>query len=67
MVNLAKIDSKSVNAYWLNPRSGKTKPIGDFENITTQEFKPWSSGWESDFLLILTAEDYRINFKDLNK
>ncbi|WP_439645468.1 apiosidase-like domain-containing protein, partial [Geofilum rubicundum] len=66
-IDLAQIDSKRINAYWFNPRSGKIKRIGDFENITPQEFKPWSSGWGSDFLLILTAENYKIDFKDLNK
>ena len=52
-IDLAKIDSNRINAYWFNPRSGKTKDIGDFETVTPQEFKPWSSGWGSDFLLIL--------------
>jgi len=66
-INLSKIDSKRINAYWFNPRSGKTKLIGDFETITFQEFKPWSSGWGSDFLLILTAENYKIDFNELKK
>jgi hypothetical protein len=66
-IDLAKIDSKRINAYWFNPRSGKTKHIGDFETNTPQEFKPWSTGWGSDFLLILTAENYSIDFNDLNK
>jgi len=66
-IDLAKIDSKGINAYWFNPRSGKIKPIGDFETVTPQEFKPWSSGWGSDYLLILAAENYEIDFKNLNK
>lgn len=66
-IDLAKIDSKKINAYWFNPRSGKTKHLGYFETITPQEFKPWASGWGSDFLLILTAENYKIDFNDLNK
>jgi len=64
MVDLSQIDSKRFNAYWFNPRSGKTKHIGNFETITPREFKPWSSGWGSDFLLILTAENYMIDFKN---
>ncbi|MBS2100948.1 glycoside hydrolase family 140 protein [Carboxylicivirga linearis] len=66
-IDLSKIDSNRINAYWFNPRSGRTKYIGDFETIKPQEFKPWASGWGSDFLLILTAESYKINFSDLNK
>lgn len=66
-IDLAKIDSKRINAYWFNPRSGKIKRIGDFETNKTKEFKPWASGWGSDFLLILTAKNYKIDFKDLNQ
>ena len=66
-IDLSKIDSKRINAYWFNTRSGKTKHIGDFETKTSQEFQPWSSGWGSDFLLILIAENYKVDFNDLNK
>ena len=66
-IDLSKIDSKRINAFWFNTRSGKSKHIGDFETNTSQEFKPWASGWGSDFLLILTAENYKIDFNDLNK
>jgi len=66
-IDLTKIDTRRIHAYWFNPRSGMTKHIGDFETNTPQEFKPWSTGWGSDFLLILTAENYKIDFNDLNK
>ena len=66
-IDLAKIDSKRINAYWFNPSSGKIKHIGDFENATPLEFKPWSNGRGSDFLLILTAENSKIDFRDFNE
>jgi hypothetical protein len=66
-IDLLKIDSKRINAFWFNTRSGKSKYIGDFETNTSQVFKPWASGWGSDFLLILTAENHMIDFNDLNK
>jgi hypothetical protein len=66
-IDLAKIDSKRINAYWFNPRSGKIKHISDFETITAKEFKPWSSGSGSDFLLILMADNYKIDFNEWNK
>jgi hypothetical protein len=66
-VDLSKIDSKKIKAFWFNPRSGKIIHTGDFETNSPHEFKPWSNGWGSDFLLILTAENYRIDFKELNE
>jgi hypothetical protein len=54
-----------VQAFWFNPRSGKIMRIGHFDSRSTQEFKPWSSGWGSDFLLILTAEDFEVDFAAL--
>lgn len=65
-IDLSKIDSKRINAFWFNPRSGKIKHIGDFATQTPQEFKPWASGWGSDFLLVLIAENYKLDFNDLN-
>nr|WP_319512476.1 glycoside hydrolase family 140 protein [uncultured Draconibacterium sp.] len=65
-IDLSKIDSKRINAFWFNPRSGKTKHVGDFATQTPQEFKPWASGWGSDFLLVLIAENYKLDFNDLN-
>lgn len=65
-LDLPEIDSKKINAYWFNPRSCKIIPIGNFETNKTQEFKPWSNGWGSDFLLVLIAENYKIDFEDWN-
>ena len=66
-IDLSKIDSKRINAFWFNPRSGKIKHMGVFETITPQEFQPWASGWGSDFLLVLIAENYKVDFNDLSK
>lgn len=61
--DLSKLDSKRINAYWFNPRSGKIKLIGEFETSMPHEFKPWSDGRGSDFLLILTGENHQIDFE----
>ena len=66
-IDLSKMDAKKINAYWFNPRSGNIKTIGDFGTTKSQEFKPWSNGRGSDFLLILTAENYKADFNDLKK
>ncbi|HDR88191.1 MAG TPA: DUF4038 domain-containing protein [Bacteroidetes bacterium] len=65
-VDLSKMKSEKIKAYWFNPRSGKIKYTGDFNTNSPHEFKPWSRGRGSDFLLILTAEDCRIDFEKLN-
>ena len=65
--DLSQIDSEKAEAFWFNPRSGNVKRIGEFETKGPHEFKPWSDGWGSDFLLILVAEDSNIDFEALNK
>lgn len=64
-IDLSKMDSDSIKAYWFNPRSGKIKLIGDFKKTTTQQFKPWSSGRGSDFLLVLLADNHDIEFSEM--
>lgn len=66
-IDLTKIDSEKAKAYWFNPRSGKIVNIGEFETKTSQEFKPWSEGWGSDFLLILVGNDANYDFSKFNK
>jgi len=66
-IDLTKIDSEKAKAYWFNPRSGKIVNIGEFETKTLQEFKPWSNGWGSDFLLILVSKDANYDFSKFNK
>jgi hypothetical protein len=61
-IDLTKIKAEKLNAFWFNPRSGKIVMIGEFETRIHREFKPWSQGWGSDFLLILTAKDAPYDF-----
>ena len=64
-VDLPKMDAERVAAYWFNPRSGKIKHIGEFETTQSREFTPWSKGWGSDFLLILLADDFKVDLKGM--
>jgi hypothetical protein len=52
-VNMGKISGAQVVAYWYNPRDGKAKDIGKFENKGTQKFKPDTEGYGQDWVLIL--------------
>jgi len=60
-VDLTKFDNKKLEAFWFNPRSGKVKSIGTFESNKPRVFKPWSSGWGSDFLLLIVKTDFPVN------
>jgi len=53
-INVSKLSSEKIKAYWFNPRSGELSYIGDFGTSEAVEFSPWARGWGSDFLLILT-------------
>lgn len=66
-IDLSKMPSDKIIAYWYNPRSGKISPIGNIETATPYEFKPWSSGRGSDFLLILVTPDFSNDLMELNK
>ena len=61
-LDLTRMGSKKVKAYWFNPRSGKMLGIGDYETKKTQEFKPWSDGWGSDFLLLVVDATASFDF-----
>lgn len=55
--NLSKLNAKKVIAYWYNPRDGSSKKLGKF-NVSEQfEFKPWSQGRGSDFVLVIMDEN----------
>ena len=51
--DMTKLKSKNVVAYWFNPRDGKSKKIGEFDTSQKKEFKPWSVGRGSDFILAI--------------
>ena len=48
-----KIRTATLNAWWLNPRDGTSKFIGQFKNEGTKEFIPTSVGRGSDWLLLI--------------
>ena len=52
-LNLSKIDAEIVSAFWYNTRSGKSVEIGNFKTEDIVEFKTWSYGRGSDFLLVI--------------
>lgn len=60
-VDLSKIKSEKVKAFWYNPRDGKSKWIGDFKVSETPEFQPWSTGRGSDFVLVIMDEGASYN------
>jgi hypothetical protein len=52
-IDLPKLRSQKVKAFWFNPRSGISKKIGEFSTAEPYEFKPWADGWGSDFVLVV--------------
>jgi hypothetical protein len=60
-IDISKLRSEKFNAYWYNPRSSAAKFIGEYPASGSMEFKPWSQGRGSDFLLIL------VDFKSSHK
>ncbi len=55
-VDLSGLRPGTVQGYWFNPRSGAVKHLGEFETAGSHTFEPWSGGWGSDFMLVLTAQ-----------
>jgi hypothetical protein len=52
--DLSRLSSDILEAYWFNPRDGQSKKIGEFKNTDKPEFKRWSVGRGSDFVLVIT-------------
>jgi hypothetical protein len=52
-VNMDKIAGAKVKAWWFNPRDGKTKEFGTFENKGVREFTPPDLGEMLDWVLVL--------------
>jgi hypothetical protein len=52
-VNMGKISGAEVTAYWYNPKNGESKEAGRFANKGQQNFTPPSSGYGTDWVLIL--------------
>ena len=60
-LDLSRMATQKMNAFWVNPRSGKNIKIGEFKVNDTPEFKPWSVGRGSDFVLVIF--DVNSNYK----
>ncbi len=52
-VNLGKISGETLRAYWYNPRKGEATQLESVKNRGTQQFKPPTSGYGQDWVLIL--------------
>ncbi len=52
-VNPSKISGQAIMATWFDPRTGKTTPAGEFNNRQPQTFRPPSSGYGQDWVLVL--------------
>ena len=52
-VILGKIQGNELQAYWYNPRNGKSTDIGTVINKGIREFTAPSSGYGQDWVLVL--------------
>ncbi len=52
-LNLGKISGIQLNAYWFDPRTGKSEDIGKIENKGTKLISPKTTGYGQDWILIL--------------
>lgn len=52
-VNPGKISGKTITGTWFDPRSGKTKPAGTFDNQQLKAFTPPTQGYGQDWVLVL--------------
>lgn len=52
-VNTGKITGKELTAYWYDPRKGEAITIGNFPNAGKHLFKPPTSGYGKDWVLVL--------------
>ena len=56
-LDLSKMNTRKVTAFWFNPRSGESVKIGEYDATDTPEFTPWSKGKGSDFVLVIVGVD----------
>jgi len=61
-IKMDKISGSKVNAWWYNPRDGKSSTAGNFNNTGIQTFVPPTSGFDNDWALVL---DDAGKFKEL--
>jgi hypothetical protein len=55
-VILGKIKGSTLQAYWFDPRNGKTTDIGNVSNAGTKKFSPPSTGYGQDWVLVMDDE-----------
>jgi hypothetical protein len=60
-VIMGKIEGKILNVYWFNPRNGSVLKESPVDNSGSKKFKPPSSGYGQDWVLIL--DDATRNYK----
>ena len=62
-VVMGKIEGKTLNVYWFNPRNGSVSKDAEIRNAGNMLFKPPSSGYGQDWVLILddATKNYKIN------
>jgi hypothetical protein len=52
-VVMGKIEGKQLQAYWFNPRNGKTTDLPVTENTGVKKFMPPSAGYGNDWVLVM--------------
>jgi hypothetical protein len=52
-ITMRKISGKKVNAWWYNPRDGKSSEAGEYSNTGFKTFTPPTSGIDNDWVLVL--------------
>lgn len=55
-LNISTMKGEKVDAYWYNPRDGRSQKINSFDRSESIQCKPWSVGRGSDMLLILISQ-----------
>ncbi|MCF0063403.1 glycoside hydrolase family 140 protein [Dyadobacter chenwenxiniae] len=60
-VNPGKISGSQLNAFWYDPKNGKTKEIGKMDSKAVKQFTPPTSGYGHDWILVL--DDASKNYK----
>jgi len=64
-VNAGKISGNEFTASWYDPRKGEAKLIGKFTNKGRHQFKPPTSGYGRDWVLVLDDSDKGYAFDNI--
>lgn len=64
-IDLSKMNTQKVVAFWFNPRDGKSRKIGEYATTEKPEFKPWSVGRGSDFVLVILDSNARYRLPEV--